>query len=120
MSRYVDGFLVPMRRSKVPAYRRVAQQAGKVWKEHGALDYCECVGEDLKAPGMMSFRKSARSKPGETVVFSWIVYKSKADRNRVVKKVMKDPRLADMMKPDAMPFDVRRMAYGGFKMIVDL
>ena len=120
MPRYVDGFLVPVPRSNVNEYRRIAQKAGKVWVEHGALEYRECVGDDLKATGMTSFKKSARTKPNETVVFSWIVYKSKADRNRIIKKVMKDPRLADMMSPEATPFDVRRMAYGGFRTIVDL
>ena len=120
MPRYVDGFLIPVPRSKVKEYRRIAQKAGKVWVEHGALEYRECIGEDLKAAGMTSFRKSARTKSKETVVFSWVVYKSKADRNRIVKKVMKDPRLADMMDPKAAPFDARRMAYGGFKVIVDL
>ena len=120
MPRYVDGFLVPLPKSKVAAYRRIAQKAGKVWMEHGALEYRECVGDDLKAQGMVSLKQSARAKPSETVVFSWVVYKSKADRNRIIKKVMKDPRLADLMTPEAMPFDARRMAYGGFKMIVDL
>src|SRR5687767_14335279 len=120
MPRYVDGFLVPVPRSKVKEYRRIAQAAGKVWVEHGALEYRECVGEELRAKGMTSFRKSSRAKSSETVVFSWVVYKSKADRNRIVKKVMKDPRLADMMTPEKTPFDVRRMSYGGFKVIVDL
>ena len=120
MPRYVDGFLVPIPRTKVNAYRRIAQKAGKVWIEHGALEYRESVGDDLKAAGMTSFKKSARTKSNETVVFSWVVYKSKADRNRIIKKVMKDPRLAAMMNPENTPFDVRRMAYGGFRTIVDL
>ena len=120
MPRYVDGFLIPVPRKKLKEYRRIAQKAGKVWVEHGALEYRECAGDDLKAAGMTSFTKSARAKSNEVVVFSWVVYKSKADRKRVVKKVMSDPRLAAMMEPKNTPFDVRRMAYGGFKVIVDL
>jgi len=119
MARYVDGFVLPMPKKNVKLYRRIAQKAGRVWREHGALEYRECVGDDLKPKGVMPFPRLARSKPGETVVFSWIVYKSKADRDRVNAKVMKDPRIAKMMGPDSMPFDVKRMAYGGFKVLVD-
>jgi uncharacterized protein YbaA (DUF1428 family) len=118
---YVDGFLLPVAKRKVEAYRRMSQKAGKVWREHGALEYRECVGDDLKVKGMTPFPRRVKLKPGETVVFSWIVYKSRAHRDRVNAKVMKDPRLAKMMEdPDAMPFDVKRMAYGGFKVLVDL
>ena len=117
---YVDGFVLPVPKKNMPAYRRMAQKAGKVWKEHGALEYFECTGDDLevKEGCGMPFTKLAKLKPDETVVFSWIVYKSKAHRDRVNAKVMKDPRLGSMMDIKAMPFDVKRMAYGGFKMLV--
>jgi uncharacterized protein YbaA (DUF1428 family) len=118
---YVDGFLLPVPKKNLQAYRRISQKAGKVWKEYGALEYRECVGDDLKGmKGMKAFPRLLKPKPGETVVFSWIVYKSRAHRDRVNAKVMKDPRLANMMSPDSMPFDVKRMAYGGFKVLVDL
>ena len=118
--RYVDGFVIPVPKRKLPAYRRMARLAGKVWREHGALEVRECAGDDLKIKGMTPFPRLARLKAGETVVFSWIVYRSRAHRDRVNAKVMKDPRLAKMMEPAAMPFDARRMAYGGFKVLVDL
>ncbi len=116
---YVDGFVLPVPKKKLAAYRNMSQKAGKVWRDHGALDYKECAGDDLKVKGLVPFPKLARLKASETVVFSYIVYKSKAHRNKVNAKVMKDPRLAKMMDPKKMPFDVRRMAYGGFKVIVD-
>ena len=116
MARYVDGFVLPVPKKKVEAYRRMAQRAGKVWVEHGALEFHECVGDDLNA----SFRKVARAKPSETVFFSWIVYKSRADRDRVNAKVMKDPRIVKEMEAQSMPFDVKRMVMGGFKSVVDL
>jgi uncharacterized protein YbaA (DUF1428 family) len=115
---YVDGFLLPMPKKKIQAYRRLAQKAGKIWKEYGALDYKECVGDDLFIKGAKPFPRQLKVKPGETVVFSWIVYRSRAHRDRVNKKVMSDPRLASMMDPKAMPFDVKRMVYGGFKVLV--
>jgi len=118
--KYIDGFLLPLPKKNVEAYRRISQKAGKVWKEHGALEYRECVGDDLNTKMGVPFSKSARVKPGETVVFSWIVYKSRAHRDSVNKKVMKDPRIAAMMDDKSMPFDVKRMAYGGFKILVDL
>jgi uncharacterized protein YbaA (DUF1428 family) len=117
---YVDGFLLPVPKRNLQTYRRVSQKAGKIWKEYGALEYRECVGDDLIIEGMKSFPRQIRVKPGETVVFSWIVYKSRAGRDRINKKVMADPRLSDMMNPKSMPFDVKRMLYGGFKVIVDL
>jgi uncharacterized protein YbaA (DUF1428 family) len=120
MAKYVDGFLLPLPKKNVEAYRRMSQKAGKVWRELGALDYVECIGDDLDVKMGASFRKQARARPGETVVFSWIAYKSKAHRDRVNAKVMKDPRIASMMNDKSMPFDVKRMAYGGFKVIVDL
>ena len=116
---YVDGFVLPVPKKNLAAYRRIARAAGKVWRDHGALDYKECAGDDLKVKGVVPFPKLARLKGGETVVFSYIVYKSKAHRKAVLAKVMKDPRLAEMMDPKKMPFDVRRMTCGGFKVIVD-
>ena len=98
----------------------MALLAGKVWRKHGALDYRECVGDDLNVKMCLPFPRGIKSKPGETVVFSWITYKSRAHRDRVNAKVMKDPRLAKMMDPDVMPFDGKRMLYGGFKTIVEL
>jgi uncharacterized protein YbaA (DUF1428 family) len=118
--KYVDGFVIPVPVKNLPAYRKMSTKAGKVWKEHGALEYRECVGEDLDQKGMLPFPKMAKAKAGETVVFSWIVYKSRAHRDKVNKKVMADPRLQGMMDPKNTPFDVKKMAYGGFEVIVDL
>jgi uncharacterized protein YbaA (DUF1428 family) len=116
---YVDGFIVPVPKKKLPAYRRMAQKAGKIWREHGALEFKECVADDVKVGKLTSFPRSVKMKPGETVVFSWIAYKSRADRDRVNAKVMKDPRLAKMMKdPKDWPFDGKRMIYGGFEVLV--
>ena len=115
---YVDGFVLPVPKRNVEEYRRIARKASKIWREYGALEYRECVGDDLKVKMGKSFSSLARLKPGETVFFSWIVYKSRAHRDRVNAKVMKDPRIAKMMDA-SMPFDVRRMAYGGFKVVVD-
>ena len=117
---YVDGFVVPVQKKKLQAYRRMTQKAGKVWREHGALEYRECVADDVKWGKRTSFPRSVKRKPGETVMFSWIVYKSRSHRDRVMAKVMKDKRLAAMMDPTAMPFDGKRMIYGGFKVLVDL
>jgi uncharacterized protein YbaA (DUF1428 family) len=118
--RYVDGFLLPVPKKNMQAYRRMSQKAGRVWREHGALEYRECVGDDLQVKGMGSFLKTITVKKGEMVVFSWIVYKSRTHRDRVNAKVMKDPRLAKMMDPKSMPFDTKRMVYGGFKVLVDM
>lgn len=115
---YVDGYVLPVPKRKLPAYPRLAQKAGKIWREHGALDYKECVGDDLKVKWGALFPRMVRAKRGETVVLSWIVFKSRAHRNRVNAKVMKDPRLANM-SPNSMPFDIKRMAYGSFKVLVD-
>ena len=120
MARYVDGFVIPVPKRNVATYRRMAQKAGKVWIEHGALEFREFFGDYLKNKGVTVFPRAARAKPGETVFFSWIVYKSRAHRDRVNAKVMKDPRLASMMELTAMPFDSKRMVYGGFKVLVDL
>ena len=117
---YVDGFVVPVPKRKLNAYRRMAQKAGKIWREHGALEVIECVADDVKPGKHTSFPQSVKLKPGETVVFSWILYKSRAHRDRVLAKVMKDPRLAGMMEAKAMPFDGKRLIYGGFKILVDL
>jgi uncharacterized protein YbaA (DUF1428 family) len=115
---YVDGFVVPVPIKNLAAYRRMARKAGKVWRDHGALDYRECVADDVKPGKHTSFPQSVKLKAGETVVFSWIVYKSRAQRDRVNAKAMADPRLADMMDPKKMPFDGKRMFWGGFKVFV--
>jgi uncharacterized protein YbaA (DUF1428 family) len=115
---YVDGFVLPVPKKNLRAYRKMAEEAGKLWQEHGALEYRECVGEDLDVKMGRSYKTQLRLKPGETVVFSWILYKSRADRDRVNAKVMKDPRMAKM--PKKMPFDVKRMCYGGFDIMVEM
>ena len=115
---YVDGFLVPVPEKNLADYKRLAKLASKVWMEHGALEYREFVADDVKVGKWTSFPRSVKLKPGETVVFSWITYKSRKHRDRVNTKVMKDPRLADMMDPKAMPFDAKRMIYGGFEVFV--
>jgi len=117
---YVDGFLLPVPKKKLEAYRRIARKSGKVWREHGALDYVECVADDVKPGKWTSFPQAVKLKPGEAVWFSWIVYKSRKHRDRVLAKVMKDKRLAPMMDPKKLPFDGRRMMWGGFKVMVDL
>jgi uncharacterized protein YbaA (DUF1428 family) len=116
---YVDGYVLPVPKKNLQAYRRMAQQAGKVWRDHGALEYSECVADDVKPGKLTSFPQSVKLKPGEIVVFSWIVFKSRAHRDRVNAKVMKDPRLAKMMDPKALPFDGKRMIWGGFKVLVE-
>jgi uncharacterized protein YbaA (DUF1428 family) len=117
---YVDGFVVPVPRRNLAAYRAMARKAGKVWREHGALEYRESVADDVKWGKRTSFPRSVKLKGNEVVWFSWIVYKSRKDRDRVLAKVMKDKRLAPMMDPKGMPFDGKRMIYGGFKVVVDL
>jgi len=117
---YVDGFVVPVPEKNLADYRKMASKAGKVWMEHGALQYIECVADDVKPGKVTSFPQSVKLKAGEVVVFSWIVYKSRAQRDRINKKVMADPRLADMMDPKTLPFDGKRMFWGGFKPIVQL
>ncbi len=117
---YADGFVAPVPRRKLAAYRQMARKAGKVWREHGALQYVECVADDVKRGKYTSFPRSVKLKRGEVVVFSWILYKSRKQRDRALAKVMKDPRLKKMMDPKAMPFDARRMFWGGFKPIVEL
>ncbi len=115
---YVDGFVVPVPKKGLAAYRAMARKAGKVWREHGALEFRESVADDVKWGKRTSFPRSVKLKPSETVVFSWIMYKSRAHRDRVNAKVMKDPRMAPMMDPKAMPFDGKRMFWGGFKVFV--
>jgi len=117
-ARYVDGFVLAVPKRNIDAYRRMAKLGAKIWREHGALDFCECIGDDLAVKMGMPFPKMMKLKPKETVVFSWITFKSRAHRDSVNAKVMKDPRLSDM-DPKSMPFDMKRMAYGGFKIIVD-
>lgn len=118
---YVDGFVVPVPKKKVDAYRRMAAKAGKVWKEHGALEFRECAADDVKKGKWTSFPRSVKLKPGETVFFSWIVYKSRQHRDRVNKKVMADKRITEGMGDmKDVPFDMKRMIYGGFRVMVDL
>jgi uncharacterized protein YbaA (DUF1428 family) len=116
---YVDGFVVPVPRKNLKAYSAMAKKASKVWRDHGALEVVECVANDVKKGKWTSFPQAVKLKPGEVVVFSWIVYKSRSARDRILAKVMKDKRLADMMDPKKMPFDGKRMIYGGFKSIVE-
>jgi uncharacterized protein YbaA (DUF1428 family) len=120
MERYVDGFLIPIAKDKVSKYREIAQKAGEVWKEHGALEYYECIGDDLDIEDMVSFKKAANASEEETVIFSWIVFESREQRDRVNAAVMNDSRLKEMMESGFEPFDYRRMAYGGFKTLVNL
>lgn len=116
--RYVDGFVIPVPKDQIETYRAIAEKACAIWREHGALEYRECVGDDLEARDMVAFPHLAGAQPEETVVFSWITYKSREHRDEVNAKVMKDPRMAEMMEPGAMPFDCKRMAYGGFTTLV--
>ncbi|MDQ3665195.1 MAG: DUF1428 domain-containing protein [Acidobacteriota bacterium] len=118
--RYVDGFVLPVPQKNLPLYRSVAQKAGKIWLEHGALQYIEAAGDDLDVKFGVSFPRTIKLKPGETVVISFILFKSRKDRDRVNAKVMADPRMKKMMEKGPMPFDVKRMVYGGFKLLVDL
>jgi uncharacterized protein YbaA (DUF1428 family) len=116
MSKYVDGYVLPVPKDKVEEYRRLAQQAGEVWREHGALEFVECIAEDVKPGEVTSFPQSVKLEPDETVVFSWIVYESREARNRINAAVMQDPRLQH--DPKAMPFDGKRMFWGGFEVLV--
>ena len=119
MADYVDGYVLPVPKSNIETYRRMAEKAGAIWKEHGALEYRECVGEDLAVNDLVPFPRLVDVRPDETVVFAWIVFKSRERRDEVNANVMKDPRLADSMDPNAMPFDCKRMAYGGFETLVE-
>jgi len=117
---YVDGYVLSVPKKNLPAYRRLALKAGKLWREHGALDYKECVGDDLNTKMGIPFPKSVRTKSGETVIFAYVVFKSRTHRDRVNAKVMKDPRIQSMCDPNNMSFDCKRMVYGGFKVLVDV
>jgi uncharacterized protein YbaA (DUF1428 family) len=119
MAHYVDGFVLPVPKKKMAVYRSMAQKASKIWRKHGALEYCECVGDDLAVKFGMPFPKGIKSKPGETIVFAYIVYKSRVHRDQVNARVMKDPQLGQGCDPKDMPFDCARMLYGGFKSIVE-
>ncbi len=117
---YVDGFVLAVPKKNLADYKKLAQKAGKVWLEHGALEFRECVADDVKVGKLTSFPQAVKLKAGEVVVFSYIVYKSRAARDKINKKVMEDPRLNDMMAGKDMPFDGKRMIYGGFETLVDL
>ena len=117
---YVDGYVLPIAKKNVAVYRRMAAKAGKIWREHGALEYRECAGDDLEIKGLLPFTRHAKAKPGETVIFAWIVFKSRAHRDRVNAKVVRDPRIQKMMRTSPKIVDAKRMAYGGFRAIVDL
>ncbi|HWK88151.1 MAG TPA: DUF1428 domain-containing protein [Xanthobacteraceae bacterium] len=117
---YVDGFIVPVPKKKLKAYRNMAAKAGKIWREYGAAAFYECAADDISKGKRTSFPRSVKLKANETVLFSFIIYRSRAERDRINAKVMKDPRLARMMKLKNMPFDAKRMIYGGFKTIVKL
>jgi len=119
MPQYVDAFVVPVSKRNIASYKKLSRAAGKVFREHGALEYRECLGDDLQTRGMLSFPKGIGTRKGETVFFSWIVYRSRAQRDKVNAKVMKDPRIAAMMQDVQMPFDVKRMLYGGFVVAVE-
>lgn len=120
MGKYVDGFLIPVKSENIDKYKEIAQKAGEIWKEYGALEYIEAAGDDLEQGEMVSFKKSADAGEGETVIFSFIVYESKSERDRINALVMEDERLKNMMSPDEKTFDYKRMAYGGFNVLVDL
>jgi uncharacterized protein YbaA (DUF1428 family) len=117
---YVDGFVLPVPKKNFDKYRSMARKSGRIWREYGALDYKECVGDDVKKGKLTSFPQAVKLKPGEVVWFSWIVYKNRKHRDSVNKKVMKDPRITAMMDPKKFPFDGKRFFWGGFKVVVDL
>lgn len=117
---YVDGFIVPLPKDKIDAYREIATKSGHIWLEHGALSYRECIADDVKPGKLTSFPQSVMLKEDEIVIFSWITYESRAHRDQVNEKVMADPRLKEMMNPGSMPFDGKRMIYGGFEDLVVL
>lgn len=120
MEKYVDGFVVPLPKDKVDEYKRIAEKAGAIWKEHGALEYWECIGDDLDVKDLVSFKKAADIGEGETVAFSWIVFESREHRDKVNAAVMADPRIMDMMEQGSEPFDCKRMVYGGFRKLVEM
>ena len=117
---YVDGFVLPVPKNNVEAYRKIAEKCGTIWREHGALQFRECIADDVKPGQLTSFPQSVKLEDDETVIFSWIVYKSREHRDEVNDKVMKDPRMTEMMKPETLPFDGKRMIYGGFEVLLDM
>ncbi|QYF93629.1 DUF1428 domain-containing protein [Massilia sp. PAMC28688] len=117
---YVDGFVVPIPKENIEAYRAMSERCGAIWREHGALEFKECIADDVKPGKVTSFPQSVILEDNETVAFSWITYNSREERDAINDKVMKDPRMADMMKPESMPFDGKRLIYGGFTMLVDM
>lgn len=119
MGKYVDGYVIPVPQNSLDEYKKMAELAGSIWKEHGALEYIECAGDDLDQKELVSFKKIAGAHEDETVVFAWIVFESKEQRDRINQMVMADPRLAEMANPESHPFDCKRMAYGGFRVIVN-
>ncbi len=119
MAHYVDGFVLPVPKKKLAAYKRMARLAAKVWREHGALEYYEALADDVKPGKVTSFPQAVKLRAGETVIFAWVIYKSRKDRDRVMAKVMADPRLASMMDSKKLPFDGKRMFWGGFKTIIE-
>ena len=119
MAQYIDAFVVPVPKKKVQAYIKLSKAAGKIWREFGALEYRECLGDQLEIQGVLSFPKGIKAKKGETIFFSWIVYRSRAHRDKVNARIMKDPRVAEMCQAAGMPFDMKRMLYGGFTVAVD-
>lgn len=120
MGLYIDGFIIPVPKKNLKKYRKLAKLFGKVYREHGALEYNECMADDVKKGKITSFPRSVKLKAGEVVFFSWVVFKSRAQRNSINKKVMKDPRLAKLMNPKTLPFDGMRMFWGGFKSFIAL
>jgi uncharacterized protein YbaA (DUF1428 family) len=118
-TKYVDGFVLPLPNDKIDLYRTIAEKAGRIWKEHGALEYCECIGDDLDVKELLPFPKLAGAQTGETVVFTWIAFESREHRDQVNAKVMADPRIKEICDPANTPFDCKRMAYGGFRVLVD-
>ncbi|HEY0489573.1 MAG TPA: DUF1428 domain-containing protein [Telluria sp.] len=117
---YVDGFVVPVPKQNIERYKEMSLACGKIWRELGALEFRECMGDDVKPGKLTSFPQGVNLEEGEVVFFSWIVYESRAKRDEINDKVMKDPRMEQWMKPEAMPFDGKRMVYGGFEMVVDV
>ena len=120
MARYVDGFVLPVPKERLAEYRRLARKTGKIWREHGALEYVECVADDVDPGKVTSVPRSVKLKDDEVVVFAWITYKTRAQRDKILEKVMADPRLAEFSDPKKLPFDAKRMFWGGFKTLVEL
>jgi len=118
MSNYVDGFVLAVKKDRLAEYKRMATKASKIWREHGALDYWECAGDDMEVKGMVAFPKLAKAKEDEVVIFAWVVFASRQARDKANKAIMADERLASMMDPKNPPFDCKKMAYGGFKVLV--